>query len=448
MEEEKSRGTQIEINDVVAIDPDEQSAAVSHPSIVSFRNGAVPANLNTVKFTMKKRRRVQDRDKKDNNADEDADEPHPELFAKGSTGRMWHAESGHNDVNCNYYIGVRNKKTRKIRLVQTNVIYNMRPYVSPTVGAHLWEEIDRKDRNTEENENDETYVEKRKKLLDAFGGKKSIQRVARYERNRVTDDKVDEKTVVQINEAAKEMLVKDAEIGIHHNTIETTEAAAPPHDSAATTPEEAYPLVGLISPRELHALRDLADVLLQGQEDHATASENPGWHPVVWKVLRSIIIVGDTPSEERIYRMQCAMHLHYLIMLATKKRKITRNNHQSFMDDMAVDQPILQLLLHRFTTKETDSRADVRVKTAEDSARITKHAILMWMFALGFSNCGMLDELAESLELQTKVLLHHANNLGCKVRKQKETKGPQAYRITLKAPLVFPPIRKRKGRPQ
>lgn len=437
---------EVVIEDLVRIDEDQDPTPISHPSIVSFRNGAVPTNVDAVNLKLKKRRRTQSEEQSDNKSDDGAEESQPELFAHARAGKMWHATPGFNDVNCNYYIGVRRKSTGTIRLVQANSVYSLRPYVNPEIGAQLWDEMDEQDRDVEQADPEaKNFFEKRQELLDSFGGKRAKIQIARYERNRITDDKVDEKTVVQINEAAKEMIAKDTAQGISHSTVETSESTAPPHNNTASSPEDAYPLLGLISPQELNALEDVSSLFVQGIEDNSLTSENPGWHPLVWKMLRSIIAVGDTPSEERMKRIQCVMHLHYLITLSRTTTKIKQYTRASLMEDMAVDEGILFVLLERFTSRLNDyGQPNIRAKTAEDSEKIIKYAIVMWMHALGFSNCGMLDELADALDVSLKSLLAYAIGIGCKARKHKESNGPQAFHISLKVPLIFPSIRKRK----
>lgn len=423
----------------------------SFPSLISFRIDGAPTDLSKAKLNLRKRRRHTQSDDNDTDAD-DRDDTEPELFAETGGGRVWHAKVGFHELFNQHFIGIRSKSTGKMRLVQVGAMYGLRPHISQ-IGGGLWDEIDkREETNVEEGgrSNEKSYLDKRNQLLDAFGGRRAILRVAKYERNRITEDKIDDQAAIHINQAGQEMVEKDADLGIHHNVVDTTESSAPPHNSDATTPEDAYPLLGLVSPQEMTALDDAVSLLIENNQEHVEGSPiNPGWHPLVWDVISSILTSTSDYSDALKMRMSCAMHLHYLITLNKSKRSILPKVRQELRENMAVSDVVLSLILQRFTVSQVaHGHRQVRVKSPDSSAQIVKHAIIMWLYAHGFKNCGKLDELAHALNLRFKTVISLAVSIGCKVRKSKDAQGPQAYQVSLKTPLVFPPIRRKKSRSQ
>lgn len=420
-----------------------KQSAATFPSILTVRDD-MSKTIDRATFSLKKRQRVNN----DVDSDEE-DDTRPEIFAHTKSRGTWCARRGYNDTNSHYYIGVLHKPSGKMRLVQTDTVYTLRPHVSQKNGTLIWDEIDAAEKKAEENgDNEKTYWQKRSELLKTFGGKKSVQLLKRYEKNRITEDKVDEKATEHANILTKDMLERDAAQGIRHNTIDTTESSAPPHDNDAENPNDAYPLDGLLSPTEVEELSDATALVVESLTEGS--AENPGWHSLVWSVLQSLVALGtpgEDPDDQLKTRLQCAMHVHYLITLAKSPKRMTSKVRSDLLANMAVSGNTLAQLLHRFTTSQTEfGYKDSRVRTPEDLENLAKHAIIMWMHTLGFQNCGRLDELADALGISLKLFLWYALSLGCKVRKQKDMSGPKAFCITLQTPLTFPKVQKRVGR--
>lgn len=422
-----------------------KESAATFPSILTVHD-EMAKTIDKASLSLKKRQRVSN--DADNDDDEDA---HPEIFVQTKSRGLWHGRRGYNNTNCHYFIGVLHKPSGKMRLVQADTVYTLRPHLSQKSGTRLWDEIDAAEKKNNENDNTEkTYWEKRKDLLNTFGGKRSVQSLKRFEKNRITEEKVDDKATEHANIATKSMLEKDAAEGIHHHAVDTTEPEAPPHDIDAQNAQDAYPLHGLLSPHELAELSEAATLVVEGITEGS--AENPGWHPLVWSVLQSIVALvtpGEDPNDQLQTRLQCAMHVHYLIMLATSPKRMTPTVRADLLQKMAVSENTLVQLLHRFTSSQTEfGQRDVRVRTPTNLENLIKYAIVMWMYTAGFQNCSRLDELADALGVSLKLFLWYAQSLGCKVRKQKEMSGPKAYCITLQIPLTFPKVQKRVSRTQ
>lgn len=515
-DERPAKKTKVVIDEFISLNPKlnpqlPPNAVTSFPCLASFRGSTAPKKVEKMKLSLKKRRNIESTENESENQDQEVEQDRTtELFADGiqSGGRLWHGQPGFHEMYSDYLIGIRNKRTGKMKVIQVGALYSMRPYIAHQTGHHNNNSDDENGNNNtlnnssgdEDDDDDDVqvksaeeirqlkYREKRMELLSAFGGRKSINTMNRNEKNAITDAKVEEQTGKSIDEAAKQMLEKDTKQGIHHikNSGETTESSAPPHDSLATKPHEAYPLIGLLSPHEFVALEDSVTLFIDSMQDSNNEEEeeednddmdidneggigslkkqtnsngnnnnnnmtleNPGWHPLVWSILSSkfcILSAGSSStltsnmvSEKDKIEMSCAMHLHYIITLANCRRKITRVIRQELAENMAVDEPVLLKIIGRFTILQRDfGHPDCRVKTDESCSIMRKHAILMWLYANAFhKNCAKIDELADALNVNIKTLLCDAVAIGCKVRKQKGMIGPEAYRLTLPLPLKF-----------
>lgn len=417
----------VRIESLVPVPPQSNGKRrVSHPSLISFTQSMRPETIDGTKVRLVHRE------------GEPKDEGDYEMVAENG-GSEWRARKGYNEMNLDYFIGIRNKKTNTLSLIAIDGMYSLRPYVCRR----------RPDDETtnDSEEKQRTYAEQRADLLETFGGRKSQKRVEKYMRDRITEDNVDDKTQIHINVAAKEMLEKDTMEGILHHSKQTTESMAPPHDNDAASPELAYPLEGLISHGELSALEQEARAMIQMCADGTGNFDNPGWHPLVWKALLRITDDKELTQAPRIRQMQAAMHLHYLIVLANASHVIKREGQLELMELMAVDEGVLKCILSRFTVNEPKQGKHVRRKTAADIVRTVVYGIVMWLTACGFSNCGELRELSAALGVSAKLLVKHAMQIGCKVRRLPKQKDAGDYLLSLKVPLTFPKVQKRQGRP-
>ncbi|CAN8061767.1 unnamed protein product [Agarophyton chilense] len=410
----------IHITEVIPFD--DEKSTLTYPSLISVSSDAQQHELDGISLRPMKRRRV---------ISEDEVEISVDLFGTVKEKEMV-ASRGHQDLNFDYFVGVREKKTGKTKLLEVDSLYSLRPAARS----------DMKTINEQEGEDEPkemTYAEKRKEVMQSFGGKKSLQRLKKYERDRITEEKVEESMAETITKAANAMRERDTEQGITHEAQETTELLAPPHNKAATNPKDAYPLIGLLSAPEILALDQEATAMIDLAED-SSSLENPGWHPLVWDIMQNILS-NDDSKEVKVFRVQAIMHLHYLLALANTPNRITRDVQNTLIEQMAVDDEVLQCLLQRCTSA-TD-RKHMRTKSKLDANRITTYAVIMWITALGFKNCMRLGELSAALGINNTVLLRAATNLGCKIRKQKEQTGPDKFSITLKVPLTFPRLKRK-----
>lgn len=419
------------VDHVVFLDEEEDPNNVNSPSLITVSSASQAGAFSDMTVRPLKRARVADPD--------GVEEQGWELHAT-SGGRDWHAQDGGSVLNLDHFLGIRNKKTGTMQLVEIEKTFCLRPTIGRTVIEEDGEEAD---------DEKKTYLERRKELLDMFGGGKSVKQFAKFERNRITEEKLDDNTVTGITSAAKRMKERDAAKGISQTSLPTTEGTAPPHDNDATKPEGCYPIAGLASREEIQALEAEALQMIELAED-PTPLENPGWNPAVWQLLKEVLSDKDSDVSVRSTKLQAAMYFHYLVVLATAPKVIHWRDRTELMEKMAVEEPILMSLLSRFFVQK--QRASKKMlawsRRPEDERKLYAYAAVMWVTAQGFKDCRYLGQAANALGLSLKLFLTYAQRVGCKPKKVKDMKGPDAYRVSLPAPLKFPVVGVRKGRPQ
>lgn len=414
-------------------EPENQKEVVSHPSILSFGPTLDVANADQVRVSMMR----------PTPTEQDGKECITELIAREGKSE-WRGKKARKLMSYDHFIGVRNNRTNVIQLFRVDGVYTMRPLTTLSRNQQAQPQV-------EEEEEKKTYGQQKEQLLRSFGAKKSQRRIERYKRDRITEDKVDEKAQEQLTLAAREMVEKDAKMGIHHDKKQTTEKSAPPHDSTATNPKDAYPIEGLMTATELKALEYEAHSMLDAFASDSSELSNPGWHQLVWQKLIEILRDEELSEEDKILRMQAIMHLHYLIIMAKCPKRILREEWMNLMEEMAVEETVLRHILDRFTVEDgmREGKGKCRRKSDACIPRITVYGILMWLIACGYENCTGLGRVAEALNVSLNLLLAHALRLGCKVKRNKNAGGkpdPEDYRLSLPVPLKFPELKMRRTR--
>lgn len=445
----------------------------SFPSLASFRGCKQRFKPDSLQVSLRRKRALSKEGK--------GNPKETEIQAQREDGCEWRGSKTFHDIDNTFCIGICNKKTGTMKLIEVGAMYILRPHIieNRNVPEKTEKNVDMSDSDDEieeegsdaenkEKDGDDSktdvderhrkmYMKKRIELLTAFGGKKSLSAMKKYQRDAITDKKVGDNTITQINEAVKQMKSDDLQKGIDINADETTEAAAPPHNKNAMIPSEVYPIEGLITPRELAVLFESVDLLLdsammpnEGDGEKFTVGnvaemENPGWHPLVWRLLTRQLSSMDEMNDDFKKRMCCAMHLHYLITMARCKIILKSFDVQQLGEDMGVPEYVLEILTDRFfdTQKEFGSQ-EVKVKGTRSTHLLVQHAVIMWLYIYDFQPAGLLDLLAEALQVTPKALMVEAAGLGCKVRKVKGEQGMRAFRLTLPVPLKFPPIKTKK----
>ena len=424
-----SPGSNVVIDQVTFLDDDGDPNTVNSPSLLTLPSRAHKSAFENMTVRAVKRMRV-------SGDSEDPEEQGWEIQASSHVGD-WHASHQETVLNLDYFIGIQNKKTGTMQLVEVDRTFCMRP-----IAGRGRKEVD------DDEEDQKSYAQQKKELLEKFGGGKQLRRYEQNQQNKITDEKIDDSTVVGITTPAKYMQERDRAAGIRIQLVPTTEHLAPPHNNAATVPEECYPLHGLASQFEINALHSEAMQMIELAED-PNPLENPGWLPLVWFILQEVLQNKQLDPNLRATRIQAAMYFHYLAILSSGPKTITEHIFADFMERMALEEHVLEHLLDRFAIRDARFRRKKSwVRRPEDEQNVQAYAVVLWVTANGFKDCRRLGLAATALGISLKLLLRHAERVGCKLKKVKDVKGPDAYSITLKAPLKFPEVRTRSGKPK
>jgi hypothetical protein len=301
-----------------------------------------------------------------------------------------------------------------------------------------------------------TYREKRGDLLGEFGGKRAKDRQAKMERNAITDERVSTKAAAQLDDIIEAHQQVKAAGG---SGTGTTRDMAPPHNMEAKRVEDAYPLLGLMTSLEYNYLNIEAERLIRSLR--RASSDNPGWHSVCWDLIRLACKTGKHArgsKEEsaslaaRKGRVIAAMYLHCLIsIMEVPSRRIGDRECTELLQKTAVPEDVLDSLLIRFTEVAEGNKND-RFKSNASDARLTYFAVVLWLTANDFTVASGIDEVASALGLGRSQLLVHCKYLGCTLKRVAEgdgdSKQPQGVRVSLQAPLVFPPLKQVRNTPR
>jgi A49-like RNA polymerase I associated factor len=313
----------------------------------------------------------------------------------------------------------------------------------------------------EDKMNERTYQEKRGDLLEEFGGKRARDRQAKRERTEITESRITDSAADNLTRAVEKHQEKFVAAG---HSDRTTRSLAPPHNAAATRVQDAYPLIGLMTPSEyvyLYKEAETSTASADASGMNRLSLRNPGWHSIVWELMLNAL--GPAKDEEKLTkaedipgepseccrRLMAAMYLHYLITLNDAGSRISQRSRASLMEEMAVSGDILDCILDQFTEKRSDAQIKEelpdRFRSDFLQAKLIYFAVVFWLTASGFATEGV-DGIAAALRITPPKLMIHITHIGGKVKRVRadpETNRSQSLRAVLSVPLIFPPISRR-----
>lgn len=308
---------------------------------------------------------------------------------------------------CSYALGVLDKETQTLKIVQieANKIFRLEPKFGD-----------------QENTADETPKEvENKEDIEAkynFSTKKS-ERAAKKERAlRANRDP----------EAQEDLNNKMADAKVNKEALEvgaiTTNSARniPPHDTSATTPQQAYPLQKIIFKGEWRYLLDIMELLQQGKDI------TPEAYPVF--ICNRIHKIEEVKDEEAKESLACIFsYINHLIKFKDK--------HSMDGFSSAKHHKLPNILTQKFN----DIFANQESKRLADDKRdlLISYVLVLTLFADNFKT--EFTDIAKDLRMSTGDLRRHFEFLGCKFIRENSI-----MLATLPAPLKFPEVRMRRRR--
>ncbi|KAI3524983.1 hypothetical protein L1887_03654 [Cichorium endivia] len=308
---------------------------------------------------------------------------------------------------CSYALGVLDKQTQTLKIVQieANKIFRLEP--------KFGDQDNTADETPKEVENKEDIEAKYN-----FSTKKS-ERAAKKERAlRANRDP----------EAQEDLNNKMADAKVNKEALEvgaiTTNSARniPPHDTSATTPQQAYPLQKIIFKGEWRYLLDIMELLQQGKDI------TPEAYPVF--ICNRIHKIEEVKDEEAKESLACIFsYINHLIKFKDK--------HSMDGFSSAKHHKLPNILTQKFN----DMFANQESKRLADDKRdlLISYVLVLTLFADNFKT--EFTDIAKDLRMSTGDLRRHFEFLGCKFIRENSI-----MLATLPAPLKFPEVRMRRRR--
>ncbi|KAK9102414.1 hypothetical protein Sjap_019668 [Stephania japonica] len=325
---------------------------------------------------------------------------------------------------CTYALGVFDKDTQTLKIVPiaSNKIFRLEPRV-PGVD-HLDEDIQ------EVNEDAAAAQEKANQMNNltltyatkaAKNKAKKAAALKQKEEPSAQEDLKNKLEGIVINKEA----IGSVEVSTGRNI--------PPHDTTATTPENAYPLGKIIYEGELKYVLEVLVLVESGYK--IEASVYPSF------VCNRAHKLQEIQDEKQKKKLACI--LAYIAQLVKFKDKQSIGHA-----DSAKNFSIPEILYKKFVGLFTDSSSQQnrfndfgRHKlSVEKTNLLVSYVLVLTLFADGFRTDP--SDIARDLKMGTMSIREHYKNLGCKIEQQNKVSF-----VTLPVPLQFPrPRLKRRQR--
>ncbi|PRT53903.1 DNA-directed RNA polymerase I subunit RPA49 [Wickerhamiella sorbophila] len=339
-----------------------------------------------------------------------------------------------------YCLAIKDAKTGKIRLVEAPV---------HSVSSHV------KDRRELE---DKTVIrqasvlrwEQRTALGEAFGTKKAKAAITDAARNRLDAD------MLEGFEGAIVDSVKDATSSLpskeQRQQAMTADRPIPQHNSETSNVDEIYPIDGIVSQNELHAIDIEAIEKASNAEERAQALPFKVGDYVDNRIASVIADGSDVRRRLRILAYIGFLMAVYGARRATSKPKLVEKLGAEVPDDL------VDGALRRFAVSKAGMFGTTKERNFTfDPSHCDKLLCYMLALTLHIDNFQVnVTPLAHELALKPSKLIDLFRNLGCTIKNPSATQAKElglsstqasTYRIAvLKAPLVLPDVVRRKRR--
>lgn len=325
-----------------------------------------------------------------------------------------------------YYVGVLDEKTGKM------CVYDAKPFkLEPQFEGNTEEE---KEGGADQ---DLSYLEKRDKLMSAFGSKKTVKLMEARHRHHVSDEVLNQ----SMGKAASEILATGSIKPVTATTPEEN-LLIPPWNKEAKTLKEIYNLDDVVLPDELEALQTRAKVFVD-----VTAAQLKEWSVNNSYGYYIINRLARLPLEEK-YRLQKAkllLYMHYLILLYTLRAQDLKKSGLPAEIPFTIGQRISDTYTVKGTTP--DGKKEIRSVPSRLKDKLAVNILLLVLHIDEFSSC--LTDIQKDLKIGVQKLSNTLKALGCIVSTKKADDGTKSMTAVLTLPPTFPkkkPSQQRRGR--
>lgn len=305
---------------------------------------------------------------------------------------------------CTYALGVLDKATQTLKImpIAGNKILRLEPKLRGSLAA---------DKEHANFENGEITAEQRaariRQLNVQYGPKKSIIQDKKMQALRKGDDPLSQKDLGRKIENAP----------INKDALESTSGHSarniPPYNSSAITPQEAYPLDGIILTGEWDFLEDIYKILQVGGEVASNA------YPTF--VCNRIQKLREIQDEVEKKRLSCIFsYITHLIKFKDQHSMdgvASARNHQ-------FPSIIRQKFFEMFNP-------ETRRLSVDKIDLLISYVLVLTLYADDFRTFPA--DVSNDLRMNPATVKSHYRNLGCKMEREKNK-----YLVTLSVPLEFP----------
>ncbi|KDP40736.1 hypothetical protein JCGZ_24735 [Jatropha curcas] len=314
---------------------------------------------------------------------------------------------------CTYALGVFDKMTQTLKIVPIagNKIFRLEPKVRGLDTA------DEEPSVLENEPSGENRTDKRRELAVLYGTKRSIAGDKKLQALRQGDNP----------ESQEDLGNKIDNIVVNKEALASTSAQVarniPPYNSSATTPQEAYPLNGIILAGEWDFLEDVYEILKTG----AGVSSN-AYPTFVRNRIHKLQEIQDEVEKKTLSRIfSYITHLIKFKDMHSLDGAASAKNHR-----------FPSILRQKFMNMFTPGSRTLPIEKID---LLISYVLVLTLYVDDFRSNP--TDIAKDLRMSPVDLRVHFENLGCKGVNENKS-----FVATLPVPLKFQTVKRGRGRPR
>ncbi len=299
--------------------------------------------------------------------------------------------------------------------------------------------------------------QRRKDLLSAFGSKKVQREQARNESNVVDEVSVKGgaamKKLLEKNASNIQQIEGDKKDATFLAMQSTRESYMPPFDLSATTIEEAYPIEKLIPAGDTSELEEqfksLKTELQEGTLGQGTSEEGQQppkelWPNYITSLLGRLPKKTDISDKKEYIRLKNKiiriLYLRNLLLLHSRPTMLKGHDIvKTLSTSLNIPIGLVNGMLRSFATKE-GKNTYMRDQLQQDKLKMH-----IFVLALSLNSYNMrIGRLCEVMNIPSEKAQAYFKELGCVVTAPPSKEKSEGHNAALKAPLVFPKLKKLK----